>query len=170
MVFPAVLSAPVVSRGDPTRPPDHTSSDFWTIGENLPGKLHFYRWIRLGIKMSTPDFAKKHGLLIRIIRGYSSNSHNMSFHLVLKWYPPNETAVWGFLIQNWHYTPSQWDFPHRISYQSFGFYWLKLTKRPRGSDHHRSKKAGGDMWQVSIVQDVQVNINWAFIQWYFNDI
>ena len=35
------------------------------------------------------------------IRGDSSNSHN----LILKWYPRNWTAVWGLLIQGWHYWP-----------------------------------------------------------------
>ena len=23
--------------------------------------------------------------------------------MILKWYPPNETTVWGLLIQGWHY-------------------------------------------------------------------
>ena len=43
--------------------------------------------------MSTPEKTKPW-----FIRGYSPNSHD----LILKWYPPNETAVWGLLIQGWH--------------------------------------------------------------------
>ena len=52
-----------------------------------------------------------HGLLIR---GYSSNSHN----LILKWYPPIKQPK-GLLIQGWHYII----WYHRFIDQTVTFPW-----------------------------------------------
>ena len=61
--------------------------------EKAPGNIKLY------IYNVNPGLIN-HGLLILLItKGIPPNSHN----LILRWYPPNSTTVWGLLIPGWLY-------------------------------------------------------------------
>ena len=82
--------------------PQRTSSDVVSpSGTCIPWNAR--RDVNLKMKgshvMSTLDFAKPWCVFLG--RYSPNNCHD----LILKWYLPNETAVWGLFIQGWHYYP-----------------------------------------------------------------